>query len=585
MRVWCLDTEQHLLTIDYSDFVWRVFLVIGSEGKPLVVAFVSAEDRIVVSNAETGETVNDFKGRLVFAGLIPLFDRPVVLTASGEEDLEFIDVETGLQVHKIEGGFCKVFRAVVSYDEMCPIMVYTTWNAQNRRSTIQTYDLSGLVPKKVASSVSSDKTCSAATSIIRSTESTVHGKSEYTSGGLNTDMCLPSNSEILGENEESVLALSVASSSAAAALAAPSSSSSSSSSSSTSFPSSSSSSPSSSATVPTTAVAAEKTNCTSTSELCEGTTMHIMFEGDSKDGVTCLAVSRAKLPVIVSGHYDFNVRVWDLLSRKLLYTLEDHNDWVVSVALWKGAESMAVSGSSDGTIKLWDLKDGKLLTTCEGHLRDVWSVTVTEGKKPLIVSASVDRTMRSWDINQFLLDTKWTRRKAFCMFLTGSGFLDPFLRHSSNTNSSSGGASGGGVAGSSSSGFADGGSSGVDGSGTEEVDAVSSSSLQHEGHDRSVPSSSSTVARVDTTIDHPDDDHHHHLGNDCADTSSLIVGLEHIHLSDQSSIPSFNPLISVDDAAIAIPEEIVTDAIENLPLFVRSVFQSVYLCSEIASYL
>jgi len=84
-----------------------------------------------------------------------------------------------------------------------------------------------------------------------------------------------------------------------------------------------------------------------------------------------------------------------------------------------------VSGSSDGTIKLWDLQHGKLLTTCEGHLRDVWSVTVTEGKRPLIVSASVDRTMRSWDISQFLLDLKWSRRRAFCVFLTGCGFLVP----------------------------------------------------------------------------------------------------------------------------------------------------------------
>ena len=95
----------------------------------------------------------------------------------------------------------------------------------------------------------------------------------------------------------------------------------------------------------------------------------------------------------------------------------------MSVALWKGSEAMAVSGSSDGTIKLWDLQHGKLLTTCEGHLRDVWSVTVTEGKRPLIVSASVDRTMRSWDISRFLLDLKWSRRRALCVFLKGSGFV------------------------------------------------------------------------------------------------------------------------------------------------------------------
>jgi WD40 repeat protein len=145
--------------------------------------------------------------------------------------------------------------------------------------------------------------------------------------------------------------------------------------------------------------------------------MDVMFEGDSRDGVSSLAVSRSRRPFICSGHSDFVVRVWDLIKRKLLFVLRDHIDWVVSVAVWKGPEPMAVSGTSDGTIKSWDLQTGALMTTCEGHLRDVWSVTVTEGPKPLIVSASVDRTMCSWDVNQFLVDTTWERRQNFCIFV------------------------------------------------------------------------------------------------------------------------------------------------------------------------
>eukprot|EP00596_Hydrurales_sp_CCMP1899_P010292 CAMPEP_0119039332 /NCGR_PEP_ID=MMETSP1177-20130426/8747_1 /TAXON_ID=2985 /ORGANISM="Ochromonas sp, Strain CCMP1899" /LENGTH=333 /DNA_ID=CAMNT_0007003057 /DNA_START=673 /DNA_END=1674 /DNA_ORIENTATION=- len=153
----------------------------------------------------------------------------------------------------------------------------------------------------------------------------------------------------------------------------------------------------------------------------------IMFEGDSKDGVSSLAVSKSKLPFICSGHYDFFVRVWDLIERKLLFTLKGHTDWVVSVAVWKGSERLAVSGSSDGTIKIWDLQTGDIVTTCEGHLRDVWSVTVTEGPNPLIVSASVDKTMRTWDINPFLNDLKWERRKHFCTFVYCCGLLDRIL--------------------------------------------------------------------------------------------------------------------------------------------------------------
>jgi WD40 repeat protein len=216
------------------------------------------------------------------------------------------------------GGFGRVFRAVVS--DPSAILVFTTWNHQNRRSTIQTYEL----------------------------------------------------------NED------------------------------------------------------KKEDCAHLSNRIDGNTQSsdktiIMFEGDSKDGVSSLAVSKSKMPFICSGHYDFFIRVWDLIERKLMFTLKGHTDWVVSVAVWKGSERLAVSGSSDGTIKIWDLRTGDIVTTCEGHLRDVWSVTVTEGPKPLIVSASVDKTIRTWDINPFLNDLKWERRRHFCTFVYCCGLLDRII--------------------------------------------------------------------------------------------------------------------------------------------------------------
>lgn len=216
------------------------------------------------------------------------------------------------------GGFGRVFRAVVS--DPSAILVFTTWNHQNRRSTIQTYEL---IEDRI-------------------------------------EECAHLSNRIDGNTQSS-----------------------------------------------------DKTI--------------IMFEGDSKDGVSSLAVSKSKMPFICSGHYDFFIRVWDLFERKLMYTLKGHTDWVVSVAVWKGSERLAVSGSSDGTIKIWDLRTGDIVTTCEGHLRDVWSVTVTEGPKPLIVSASVDKTIRTWDINPFLNDLKWERRRHFCTFVYCCGLLDRII--------------------------------------------------------------------------------------------------------------------------------------------------------------
>jgi hypothetical protein len=142
VKIWCLETKKIIRTIDYSDFVWRVFLVIGSKGMPFVVSFISTEDKIVISDVGTGETQNTLFGRLVFAGLIPLFPTPVVILATGDKDISFVDVESGAVRRSILGGFDRVFRAVVSHD-LSPVLVFTTWNHKNRRSTIQTYELKG----------------------------------------------------------------------------------------------------------------------------------------------------------------------------------------------------------------------------------------------------------------------------------------------------------------------------------------------------------------------------------------------------------------------------------------------------------
>lgn len=475
---------------------------------------MSAEDRIIVSDVETGETVNDFKGRLVFAGLIPLFDRPVVLLASGEEDLEFIDVETGQQMRKIEGGFCKVFRAVVSYDDSCPIMVYTTWNAQNRRSTIQTYDLSGLGGSGggMVQSAGARASATAAAAAADETAESTTWTGKRASNGTQCD----GNQVVITEKIDKTIGGEL-----------------------------------------------YKTEKITSRELYEGR-MHIMFEGDSKDGVTSLAVSRAKQPVIVSGHYDFNVRVWELTSRKLLYILEDHKDWVVSVALWKGMESMAVSGSSDGTIKLWDLNHGKLLTTCEGHLRDVWSVTVTEGKKPLIVSASVDRTMRSWDINHYLLDLKWYRRRPFCLFLVGCGLLGRGTAPRSSGTDSSGGSNSDSNSG-----------SGNDGSGSNtQPNEINESTVGDDDADAVIAFDGRGGGESPPLTPIVDDDISHRLLS--------------LSIAPPPAVPTSVPRrpLSPSPPPPPHPSEGMLNGANSQPLTPpHLVFQSVHLCAEIAAWL
>lgn len=304
VRIWSLNDHTLLQTIEYSDFVWRVFLVV--DPKPLVIAFISTENKIQISDLLTGQTERLLDGRLIFAGSLPLFRVPVVITAQGEEDICFIDVLSGHALLTICGGFEKAFRAVVASAPQ-PKLVFTTWNAQNRRSTIQTYDLA----KAVKAAERSD--------------------------------------------EQVVV------------------------------------------------VAGERGS------------MRLVFEGDSRDGVTSVVITLHAKPLICSGHYDAIVRLWDLDSLVCLMQLEGHEDYVGSVAVWRGEDPVVVSASTDGTLRAWDSQTGALIAVGKGHNRDVWAVAVSHSPRPIIVSGSFDRSVRLWDLQPLLAERKWTRRKAFCV--------------------------------------------------------------------------------------------------------------------------------------------------------------------------
>lgn len=261
-------------------------------------------------------------------------------------------MSNGEVLRVIHGGFEKVFRAVVSHSTS-PILVFTTWNAQNRRSTIQTYDLADQVGAYKGYRVGLGDSCDA---------------------GLAAKWDQMSNTHLGDKAHHHDLSRS-------------------------------------------------EPDEVNVSHITDRSKLKLLFEGDSRDGVTSLVITLTSTPLIVSGHYDFVVRLWSIETKQLLMSLEGHTDYVGSVAAWKGREPIIVSGSTDGTIKAWNSQTGSVVATGEGHNRDAWAVAVTTGPRPLIVSGSFDRTVRVWDINPILADLNWARRKGFLLFLQRSGFL------------------------------------------------------------------------------------------------------------------------------------------------------------------
>jgi WD40 repeat protein len=71
--------------------------------------------------------------------------------------------------------------------------------------------------------------------------------------------------------------------------------------------------------------------------------------------------------LMVSGHNDSSIKVWDLNNREMIVKLEDHADKVCCVRFTPD-EKHIVSTSKDDTIKIWDVRSKKVLHSFENDM-------------------------------------------------------------------------------------------------------------------------------------------------------------------------------------------------------------------------
>lgn len=98
--------------------------------------------------------------------------------------------------------------------------------------------------------------------------------------------------------------------------------------------------------------------------LTRATPLHTMT--GHTDSVRSISVNQQ---IIVSGSYDFTVRVWRMQSQnrsKLVHILTGHTNKVYSVACDE-LGNRACSGSMDATVRVWDVLTGSCLHLLEGH--------------------------------------------------------------------------------------------------------------------------------------------------------------------------------------------------------------------------
>lgn len=127
-------------------------------------------------------------------------------------------------------------------------------------------------------------------------------------------------------------------------------------------------------------------------DLSSGELLYTMKENSGRVGALAMAPDGQQ---VISGHPDGTVKVWDLSSGGLLRTIAG-NSSVIALAMAPNGQQV-VSGHGDGTVKVWDLSAGRLIHILGEHSSWIHTVAVTpDGQR--IVSGSVDATIMVWDL-------------------------------------------------------------------------------------------------------------------------------------------------------------------------------------------
>jgi WD40 repeat protein len=99
---------------------------------------------------------------------------------------------------------------------------------------------------------------------------------------------------------------------------------------------------------------------------------------------------------VAAGRMDKTVKVWNVVTGEILFTLSGHRGMIYSVAFSPDGKRMATA-SADGTVKVWDVSNVKELSgnplTLSGHAGAIYRVVFSpDGRR--LATACQDGTSR-----------------------------------------------------------------------------------------------------------------------------------------------------------------------------------------------
>lgn len=120
------------------------------------------------------------------------------------------------------------------------------------------------------------------------------------------------------------------------------------------------------------------------------------FDGAFTEKVSSIAISACG-KWLAAGSDDYTVVVWELKSRKKIFTLNAHNGWVNSIVFSPDGTILA-TGSMDETVMLWNMTTGRQRAKLEGQVSCVNSL-IWSADGVFIATGSVDGVIRVWNVS------------------------------------------------------------------------------------------------------------------------------------------------------------------------------------------
>jgi WD40 repeat protein len=108
--------------------------------------------------------------------------------------------------------------------------------------------------------------------------------------------------------------------------------------------------------------------------------------------------------LVASGEYSGNLYICKVATKRLIFKLQGHTNWIWSIAFSPDGQILA-SASQDATIRLWDVNTGQIIHILQADSYHVLSLSFSpieldlpSGKAYILATAHGDGAIRSWNV-------------------------------------------------------------------------------------------------------------------------------------------------------------------------------------------